>query len=131
MKNFDDDKEKFCPFFCGRVSGDKIVFKNLNRRCLVIVGCEVVNSVLSLVNGSITPESSFSKNCEFTEKEQNIIRSQMALDMPLRKTNTGQKSFFFLGPKIWSKTSPYIKNARTSSSFMYAIKKNNLLHLPS
>ena len=30
-------------------------------------------------------------------------RSQMALDIPLRKTNTEQKSLSFLGPKIWSK----------------------------
>ena len=37
-------------------------------------------------------------------------RSQMPLDMPLRKTNTGQKSLFFLGPKIWSKIDPSIKN---------------------
>ena len=27
----------------------------------------------------------------------------MALDIPLRKTNTGQKTLSFLGPKIWSK----------------------------
>ena len=36
-------------------------------------------------------------------------RSQMALDIPLRKTNTGQKSLPFLGPKIWSKRGPNIK----------------------
>ena len=41
-------------------------------------------------------------------------RSQMALDIPLRKTNTGQKSLSFLGPKIWSKIDPSIKNVRTS-----------------
>ena len=56
-------------------------------------------------------------------------RSQVALDIPLRKANTGRKSLFFLGPKIWSKIDPSIKNVRTSSSFMYAIKKNILLHL--
>ena len=52
-------------------------------------------------------------------------RSQMVLDIPLRKTNTGQKSSSFLGPKIWSKIGPSIKNVRTSSSFMDAIKKKN------
>ena len=56
-------------------------------------------------------------------------RSEMTLDIPLRKTNTGQKSLSFLGPKIWFKISPSIKNARTSFSFMYAMKKYNLLHL--
>ena len=56
-------------------------------------------------------------------------RSQMALDIPLRKTNTGQRGLSFLGPKIWSKIGLSIKNVRTSSSFMHAYKKNILLHL--
>ena len=43
-------------------------------------------------------------------------RSQMALDKPLRKTNTGQKSLSFLGPIIWSQISPSIKNVRTLTS---------------
>ena len=53
----------------------------------------------------------------------------MALDIPLRKTNAGQKSLSFLGPKMWSKIGPCIKNIRTSSFFMHAIKKDILLHL--
>ena len=56
-------------------------------------------------------------------------RSQMALDIPLQKKNTGQNSLAFMGPKIWSKISPSIKNVRTLSSFMHAIKKNILIHL--
>ena len=58
-------------------------------------------------------------------------RPQMALNIPLRKTNTGQKSFSFLGPKIWSEIDPSMNNVRTSSSFMGAIKKDILLHLQS
>ena len=58
-------------------------------------------------------------------------RSQMVLNVPLRKTKTGQKSLSFLRPKIWSKIGPSIKNVRTWSSFMHAIKKNILLHLQS
>ena len=58
-----------------------------------------------------------------------ITRSQMALDIPLQKINIGQKSLFFLGPKILSKIGPSIKNVRTLSSFMHAIKKYILLHL--
>ena len=38
-------------------------------------------------------------------------RSQMALDIPLRKTNTWQKSLSFLGLKLCSKINPNIKNA--------------------
>ena len=56
-------------------------------------------------------------------------RAQMTLEIPLRKTNKGQKSFSFLGPKILSKVGRGIRNVRTSSSFMHAIKKNILLHL--
>ena len=48
-------------------------------------------------------------------------RSQIALDIPLWKTNTGQKTLSFLGPKIWSKIRPSIKNVKTSSSFMYKL----------
>ena len=40
-------------------------------------------------------------------------RSQMTLDMTLLKTNTGQKSLSFIGPKIWSKIDLSIKNVRT------------------
>ena len=58
-------------------------------------------------------------------------RSQMALDIPLRKTNTGQKSLSFYGPKIWSKIGPCIEIVRTLSSFMHGFKKDNLLHLRS
>ena len=50
-------------------------------------------------------------------------RSQMALDILLRKTNTGQKSLSFLGPKIWSKIGPSIKNVRTLPYFMHSFKK--------
>ena len=57
---------------------------------------------------------------------------QMALDIPLWKTNTRQKSLSLLGPKKWSKKiGPNTKDFRTSSSSMYAINKNNLLHLRS
>ena len=45
--------------------------------------------------------------------------------------HTGQKSLSCLGPKIWSKVDPSIKNVRTSFSFMHAIKRNILLHLQS
>ena len=41
----------------------------------------------------------------------------------------GKKGLSFLGPEIWSKISPSIKNVWTSSSFMHAIKKNILIHL--
>ena len=56
-------------------------------------------------------------------------RSQMAWDIPLRKTSTGKKGLSFLGSKIWSKIDPSIKIVRTLSSFMHAIKINILIHL--
>ena len=35
--------------------------------------------------------------------------SQMPLDIPLQKTNTGQERLFFFGQKIWSRTDPVTK----------------------
>ena len=52
-------------------------------------------------------------------------RSQVALDIP------GRKNLCFLGPKIWSKIDPSMKNVRTASCFTHALKKNILLHLQS
>ena len=49
----------------------------------------------------------------------------MVLDIPLRKTNTGQKSLSFLMPKICSKIDTSIKNVRKLCSFMHAIKKKH------
>ena len=49
--------------------------------------------------------------------------TQMALDILLPETNAGQKSLSSLGPKIWSKINPINNNAKTSSYFMYALKK--------
>ena len=53
--------------------------------------------------------------------------SLMELDITLWNTNTGKKSLPFLGPKICSKINPSIKNVKTTSSFMHALKKNILL----
>ena len=63
----------------------------------------------------------------FSFHSEDRTRSQMTLD----KTNTGQKSLSFLGPKIWSKIGSSIKVVRILSPFMHAIKKNILLHLQS
>ena len=47
IENFDDDVEKCYLLFYDSVSGDDIVFKNLNRKCSVILGFEVANSVVT------------------------------------------------------------------------------------
>ena len=45
-------------------------------------------------------------------------RSKMALDIPLRKTNTGgQQALSFLGPKIWTEISHSTKNAKIYGFF--------------
>ena len=71
IESFDVDGGKFYPLFFDSISGDESVFKNLNR-CSIILGSKL--PVLAHLHGSITPESSFSKICEFFEKEQNIIK---------------------------------------------------------
>ena len=49
-------------------------------------------------------------------------RSQMTLDMPEQKANTGPK-------KNTVKINPVIKIVKTSSFFMHSLKKSILLHL--
>ena len=53
----------------------------------------------------------------------------MALDIPLCRTNKGQKSMSFLGPKIWNKVSSNIKTVATTSSFTHRLKKEILSKL--
>ena len=43
-------------------------------------------------------------------------RSKMALDIPLCRTNKGQKCMSFLGPKAWNKVSSNKKTAGTAAS---------------
>ena len=74
IENFDGNREKFYPLFYNCVSGDEIVFKNLNRRCSVILGFEVANSFLAHISVTIAPESMQSENSNFIEKERNIIK---------------------------------------------------------
>ena len=40
--------------------------------------------------------------------------SQMPLDIPLGKTNTGQERLSFFGQKIWSRINPSNKNVKQS-----------------
>ena len=56
-------------------------------------------------------------------------RSQMALDIPLRKTVLGQKSISFLGPKIRSEINNDLKAVLTINSFTHTLKKKMLNNL--
>ena len=56
----------------------------------------------------------------------NTRRSQMALDIPLKKTSLGQKSMSFLGPSIWNKLNISLKSVATASSFTHSFKKHIL-----
>ena len=49
----------------------------------------------------------------------------MVLDLPLRKTNTGQQTSF-LGPKIWTKISHRTKTVKTTVSFTLSVKREIL-----
>ena len=53
-------------------------------------------------------------------------RSQMALDIPLRKTNTGQRALSFLGSKIWTKISHSTKNVKITASLTHTLKREIL-----
>ena len=51
IKKFAGDGEKFFPSFYNCVSGDKHVFSRLSRKCSVLLGYEVANSILAHLNG--------------------------------------------------------------------------------
>ena len=46
----------------------------------------------------------------------------MALDIPMRKVNTGRKSLPFSGPKKLSAINSSVKNVKRVASFMHALK---------
>ena len=58
-------------------------------------------------------------------------RSQMALDIPLRKSELGQKGISFLGPSIWNKLNNDLKTVRTTISFTHKYKRFFLQNLNS
>ena len=53
-------------------------------------------------------------------------RSQMELDIPLYRTNKGQKSMLFLGASTLIMLSSNIKAAATTASFTHSLKKEIL-----
>ena len=54
------------------------------------------------------------------------IRSQVALDIPLRKVNAGQKQAWV---EIWTKISHNMKNVKAKSPFKRTLKKKILSKL--
>ena len=47
----------------------------------------------------------------------------MALEIPLRKSNLGQKSISLMGPSIWNNLSNDLKILNTATSFTHNYKK--------
>ena len=56
-------------------------------------------------------------------------RPQVALDISLRKTNSGQQDLSFLGSNIWTKISYGSKAVKTTASFTHALKRKILSKL--
>ena len=46
-------------------------------------------------------------------------RSHVALEVPLKKSNLGQKNTWFIGPSIWNKMSNNLKVLNTTTSFTH------------
>lgn len=74
IKDFDGDGEKFFPKFYDIVSSNISLFKNLNKKCSVILGDELANTVLAHLRGTILPECEIAKADQISEKERNIIK---------------------------------------------------------
>ena len=50
-------------------------------------------------------------------------RSKFKLNLPFRKSNTGQKCLSYLGPKIWNSQSSDVKSIANINSFKHKIKE--------
>ena len=75
IQSFNGNGEKFYPRFYDCVSGEDNIFKNLNRKCSVILGFELANVVLAHLNGTIlSSENASSSTCQFNKKECNIVK---------------------------------------------------------
>ena len=75
IQSFNGNGEKFYPRFYDCVSGEDNIFKNLNRKCSVILGFELDNVVLAHLNGTIlSSENAFSSTRQFNKKECNIVK---------------------------------------------------------
>ena len=75
ITDFHGDGEKFYPTFYKAVSEELLAFKNLSRRCSVLLGFEVANLVLAHLSRTTTTkenEVAF-QPAEFTLNERNII----------------------------------------------------------
>ena len=62
---------------------------------------------------------------ELFVSSRNIFKARphMALEIPLRKSNLGQKSISFMGPSIWNKSSNDLKLLNTATWFNRNYKK--------
>ena len=53
-------------------------------------------------------------------------RSSQMLNIPLLKTTTGQRSFYYQGVKLWNDLSDRLKLCENVQSFKHAMRKNLL-----
>ena len=51
-------------------------------------------------------------------------RSKFKLEFPFRKSNAGQKSLSYLGPKIWNSLPSELKSSNNINTFKHKIKEN-------
>ena len=76
IKKFDGDGEKFFPSSYNCVSGDKHDFPRLSRKCSVLLGYGVSNSILAHLNGQLKQDNTnnnISTVIELNCKEKNIV----------------------------------------------------------
>lgn len=75
VESFDGNAEKFFPSFYDCVSGDNIIFQNLDKRCSTILGFELANVVLAHLNSNDILTNNTDPVCmELNSKERNITK---------------------------------------------------------
>ena len=71
----------------------------------------------------------FEKELSIPSRDTNKTRSHMASEIPLRKSNSGEKKISFMGPSNWNKLRKNLKFLSTTTLFTYSSGKLILKNL--
>ena len=131
MRNKLQVTQNKCIHFCLKLSSRQHIgakeFKKINwLRTKEIVEQRIATKVFNDRKGT----SPLYVNEPFVPSRNTYnTRSHMALEIPLKKSNLGQKSISFIGRSIWNKLRNHLKVLNTTTSFTYNYKKLVLQNL--
>ena len=130
-KKMQATRNKYIRFSLKLNSQHRIEVKEFKEINWLLIKERVEQRVATIVFKYWKRTSPFYVN-ELFVPSRNIYKTRlnMALEMPLRKSNLGQKSMSFMAPSIWKKLSNDLKILNTATSFTHrklVLKKLELL----